>query len=64
MLHYFEMATEDYAFYENQKIERKRKCVDDIVPLNFKTIYFKTHPLSKPSRKCQIFYQCLFSNVV
>ena len=51
MRHCLRMATEDYAFYEDQKTERKRRCVDDAVPLTSLDLRFSRYaqPLSRPT---------------
>ena len=45
------MATEDYAFYEDQRTEPKRRCVDGVVPLASSYLRFSRHaqPLSCPT---------------
>ena len=49
--HCLRMATEDYAFYEDQRTEGKRWCVDDVVPLTSSNLRFSRHaqPLSRPT---------------
>ena len=38
--HYLRMATEDDAFYEYQKTERKCRCLENIVPLTQSELRF------------------------
>ena len=40
MRHCLRMATEDYAFYEDQKTERKCRCLDDVVPMTQSELRF------------------------
>ena len=45
------MATEDYAFYEDQRTEHKHRCVNNVLPLTSSDLKFSHHvqPLSHPT---------------
>ena len=42
------MAREDFTFYEDQRTERKRRCVDEVVPLTQSDLGFR-HDAQQPS---------------
>ena len=39
--HCLRMAREDFIFYEDQRTERKRRCVDEVVPLTQSDLRFR-----------------------
>ena len=39
--HCLRMAREDFTFYEDQRTERKRRCVDEVVPLTQSDLRFR-----------------------
>ena len=46
--HCLRMAREDFTFYEDQRTERKRRCVDEVVPLTQSDLRFR-HDAQQPS---------------
>ena len=46
--HCLRMAREDFTFYEDQRTELKRRCVDEVVPLTQSDLRFR-HDAQQPS---------------
>ena len=44
MGYFLRMATEDYAFYEDQRTGHKHRCVDDVAPLTLSYLRFTVMP--------------------
>ena len=61
MRHCLRVATEDYAFYEKQRSDRKRRCVDNVVLPTLSDLRF-CHNLQLFSRPTSINTYALLSS--